>query len=310
MDSNCEECGQRPAVAPQQEAPTDREESGSGQHVDGPSDSPVVGTWARFAPGRSGLEVTGGEESVLRYVEGANGPLDEGFVPCIPTAAELVEAIKYWYRKVLYIDWCSFVNGGTGSREMRTKRYAVACINQAVEAVGQDAADRAIMDVNGEFRAEVKNDRLWEIFTNGTKEQWDAVQDETCRGFIEHDAAEALERLDRLEKDPRGGIVAVVLRDFPSDKGKPVLVLPTDSELSAALRASGEFEIETDKSMVRTLMVDRRLTYMGILRMTRRDGDWRFYAPFSEPGRIGYLYLQWIVGLIREVLAVEGRSTQ
>ena len=61
-------------------------------------------------------------------------------------------------------------------------------ISPAAEVIGWEAVHQAIAEVREEFRAEVRprpalDARLWDIFENGTLEQWAAEQDRFWREF-------------------------------------------------------------------------------------------------------------------------------
>lgn len=221
----------------------------------------------------------------------------------VPTRHEVEQLVKYWHRRALENSWFFFIYGGTGSSEVRLKAFARRRIERAQAAIGKEAVDAAIKEVRDEFRTKVvKDDRLWDIFENGTQEQWDAVLDETWREWCEQDAAEALKRLEQMGKEFPGDFVALVLRDWPDDKGRPVLISPTTSELNAVLRASGTFEIGADVSRVRALIVDQHFTSMGFLRARRRNGEWLFEFPGSSPGTIGWHFLEAVTSEVKKRL--------
>jgi hypothetical protein len=248
----------------------------------------------------------GNETFIVGHVDEVNGAGAAEAASYVPTCHEVVELVKYWYRRVLDNSWFFFIFGGTGSSEWRVKAFADRRFDRAEAAIGRESVDAAIKEVREEFRTKVvKDDRLWHIFENGTAEQWDAVQAETYREWREQDGAEALKRLEQLEKESPGGFIALVLRDWPGDKCGPVLISPTDSELNAVLQASGQFQVEADKSKVRVLMVDQDLTSMGFLRARRHNGVWPFEFPYSEPGTIGWDFLESVAGKIKELLRAE-----
>jgi len=282
------------------------EEQKSDELVNGPSDRPDMGTGegriVRNADNDS-LLPGGNETFIVGYVDEVNGAGAAEAASYVPTRHEVVKLVKYWCRRVLDNSWFFFIFGGTGSSEWRVKAFADRRFDRAEAAIGRESVDAAIKETREEFRTKVvKDDRLWEIFENGPQEQWDAVLAETHRKLREQDAAEALKRLEQLEKESPGGFIALVLRDWPDDKGAPVLISPTDSELNAVLQASGQFQVETDKSKVRALMVDQDFTSMGFLRARRHNGQWPFEFPGSTPGRIGWLFLESVAGEITTLL--------
>lgn len=233
----------------------------------------------------------------------------------IPTARELVQLVKYWYRRRLEDMWCYFCYGQSGNDMSATLCCADFRISLAAEVIGWEAVHQAIVEVREEFRAEVRprpalDARLWDIFENGTPEQWEAVQDESWREIFEQYAAGALTKLEQLQKESPSDFVALVLHADLEEGRRPVLVSPTDSELNAVLRVMGNFEMETDVSKVRTLMVDQKLSSAGFIRGARHEnGDWRFEFPDSEPGTVGWDFLERVTGQIRKLLHA-GKASQ
>jgi len=221
----------------------------------------------------------------------------------VPTRHELIQLVKYWYSRVLDDQWFFFTDGQTGSSEFRIEAFAGNRIARAAVAIGEEAVDQAIKEVREEFKAKLNDARLWDIFENGTDEQWKAVSDETNRKICEQFAAKDLERLEQqLEKESPGDFVAMVLCACSDDNRRPVFISPRDSQLNAVLQAGGISQVETDKSRLRTLVVDQHYTTMGFLRATRQDGGWRFEFPDSQPGTIGWLFLELVVAQIKELL--------
>lgn len=106
----------------------------------------------------------------------------------IPTARELVQLVKYWYRRRLDTMWFYFCYGQSGNDMSATLCCADFRISLAAEVIGWEAVHQAITGVREEFRAEVRprpalDARLWDIFENGTPEQWAAEQDKFWREF-------------------------------------------------------------------------------------------------------------------------------
>lgn len=242
-------------------------------------------------------------------VDEVNGAGAEEVPKYVPTRHELIQLVKYWYGRVLDNDFFRFHYGGSDSGELRIGRFAPRRIRRAAAAIGQEVVDRAMKEVRDQFKVKVKNDRLWDVFENGTAEQWEAVQAETYREWREQDAADALERLEQLDKESPGAFIALVLRDWPGDNARPVLISPTDSGFNAVLQASGKFEVETDKSRIRTLMVEQQKTKMGFLRAKRQEGDWRFEFPDSKPGTVGWHFLEGVTCQIGKLLHA-GKASQ
>ena len=125
----------------------------------------------------------GNQKSVVGYVNEVNGPGAEEIAGYVPTQHELVQLVKYWYRRTLDDSWSFFLDGCTGSTEWRVAEFANRRFERAEAVIGAEAVVEAIKEVRGEFKAEVKDDRLWDIFENGTEEQRDAVLKETERNL-------------------------------------------------------------------------------------------------------------------------------
>jgi len=291
------------------EAPKEEQAAPEGRKpvelVDNPSDRPDMGkkklTIFKNNDNESLLPF-GNERCVFGCVEEVNGPGAKEIAGYTLTRHELLQLVKYWYREALDDEWYFFIFGQTGSSEFRRGNFARRRIRRAATAIGQEAVDQAIKEVREEFKAKVNDARLWDIFENGTEEQREAVLAETWRDWCEKDAAEAFERLEELEREFPGDFIAMVLRNWPDDKRRPVLISPTDSELNAVLQASGKFEIEADVSRLRTLMVDQKFTSTGFLRATRRNGELLFEFPDSSPGTIGWLFLKSVTDQIKKLL--------
>jgi len=128
---------------------------------------------------------------VVGYVNEVSGAGAAEVAGYAPTCHEIIELVKYWHRRVLDNSWFFFIYGGTGGSEARLKAFARRRIARAEAAIGEDAVDAAIKDSREEFRTKVvKDDRLWDIFENGTHEQRAAVQDRFWEDVFEKDAAD------------------------------------------------------------------------------------------------------------------------
>jgi hypothetical protein len=108
-----------------------------------------------------------------------------------------------------------------------------------------------------------------------SKEQRKEVWEENSRKFTEDDAADALKHLEQLEKMYPDGAVVPVLRGPLADKDRAVLITSaTDPELLALLQGGGKLEIETDRSRIKTLIVDQGFSLVGHLRIEHQDRGW------------------------------------
>ena len=245
------------------------------------------------------------------YVDEVNGAGAEEVPQYVPTKHELLQLVKYWYGRILGDDFFRFEYGGSDSSELRVGRFGPRRIRRAAAAIGQEAVDQAIEEACAQFKAKVNDDRLWDVFENGTSEQWQAVQDRSWREVYEQRAAAALVRLERARKESPGSLVALVLHDCTEEKRRLILVSPCDSELNSVARASGRFEVEADVSRVRTLMVDERFGEAGIIRGTRlENGEWRFEFLDSEPHTVGRAVLESVAAELRALLRAGAAATE
>ena len=229
----------------------------------------------------------------------------------VPIGQEVVLLVKHWYRWILDEDWFRFICGE--SRRYSRWHFAWKRISQACAAIGDEAVDKAIEEVRQEVRNQMSA-RLWDLFENGTMEQWDAVAKETWRGVNMEHAEKVLTLLEQLQKRFQGDFIALVLSARLDGKEQTVLFCPADSELNSVLQASGKFGIERDASKIKPLMVDQEFSSMGFIQGTRQgDGDWRFEFPESQPGSVGWVFLEVVVGKIQDLLharaaAIENRE--
>lgn len=122
----------------------------------------------------------GHEGCVIGYVDEVNGEGAEEVTGFKPTRHELLQLVKYWYGRLLDINWSYFVYAQTGSTEIRLGPFAQRRVNRAAAVIGEDAVGKAIEEVRNDFKAKV-DARLWEIFENGNLKQWEAVRDEIER---------------------------------------------------------------------------------------------------------------------------------
>lgn len=257
-----------------------------------------------------GLLPGGNEQIFIGCVDEVNGAEAVEVDGYVPTRHEVMQLVKYWYLRHLENSWDFFLTGQTGSSEFRLNRFARRRIARADAAIGEEAVDAAVKEAREEFKARDNDDRLWEIFEHGTPEQWEEVRIEFLREIQERHWADALKEMKDLETKHPGDLFVSVLHDCPDEKGRPVLVFPNaDSELVPLLEASGEFEIETDKSRIRALMVDRLLSMSGFIRIRRQGPDWLFDFAAATPGTSGWHFLESVRDQIKKLLSnAKGRE--
>jgi hypothetical protein len=171
------------------ESPKEEQAASDGQRledfVNSPSDRPDAEAEKRrivLNADNDRLLPRGNQTFRVGFVDEVNGPGAAEAAAYVPTRHEVVELVKYWYRRALDNSWFFFICGDTGSSEWRVEEFARRRVDRAETAIGRESVDAAIGEAREEFRTKVvKDDRLWEIYENGTEEQWQAVWDETYR---------------------------------------------------------------------------------------------------------------------------------
>jgi hypothetical protein len=278
--------------------------------VNGPSDQPDAETEKRRIVKNSDNDHLFLHEILEGYyVDEVNGAGAAEVAGYIPTRHELVQLVKYWYGRLLDDQWFRFLYSGSDSREFRIGRFAPRRIRRAAAAIGQEEVDRAIKQVKVEFKAKLNDTRLWEIFENGTDEQWDAVRNESWRPILEDYAEGALKRLERLEKESPGDLFAVVLAADTADPRRVILISPTESKLNGLLQASGQFEIEADRSKGKVLMGDRHFERMGFLHGTSKNGELLFDLLDSRDATFAREFLEGVADQIKKALNASRKRT-
>ena len=101
-----------------------------------------------------------------------------------PTREEFIQIVKYWAQEVLEVQYFQFGTGQYCGRDSRLIRFARERCDRIAEVLGQEAVYQAIDEVYAKF-GEKQDQTIWNIFLNGTKEQWDAVQMETHKALEE-----------------------------------------------------------------------------------------------------------------------------
>lgn len=135
------------------------------------SDSEGVGCW-------------GNSRLVVGYVSEVNGP-DACDVPeFVPTKHELIQIAKYWLLCLLDNDFYFFVHGQTSSTEWRINIYSNRRINRIAEILPEQELNEALEEAERDFKQDKKiSDDDWDVFKNGTQEQWDSYRERLWREF-------------------------------------------------------------------------------------------------------------------------------
>jgi hypothetical protein len=116
----------------------------------------------------------------LGYVDEVNGGAAQETPGFIPTRHELIQLMKYWYRRSLEIEWFYFLTSRGGSAAIPLRTYAKRRIARIAKLVGKKEVDDAIEEVRNKRKATV-DARLWDIFEHGDRKQWNAVRKERDR---------------------------------------------------------------------------------------------------------------------------------
>lgn len=113
----------------------------------------------------------------IGYVDEVNGPGAQEIPDFISTRYELIQLVKYWVGEAVRIRWFEFFSGSTGSREIRVRPFAWYRVAHIGRLLGEDRIDAAVDEVYDQFRKEC-DERLWDIYMNGDRAQWDRVESE------------------------------------------------------------------------------------------------------------------------------------
>jgi hypothetical protein len=148
---------------------------------------------ARLSADSEGLGAWGGvwgnERFVVGHVPEVNGSEACEVPQFVPTKRELIQIAKYWFQRRLDNDFYFFVFGQTGSSEWRTNVYANRRINRIADILPEQELNQAIEEVEHDFKQEHKiSDADWDVFKNGTQEQWTSFQDKLRREFESRDS--------------------------------------------------------------------------------------------------------------------------
>ena len=129
------------------------------------TDSEGLGAWGNKIAGTVG------------YVSEVNGSEAREVPEFVPTRHELIQIAKYWYLRQLDNDFYFFVFAQTGSSEWRENAYANRRINRIAEILPEQELNQAIEEVERDFKQDKISDADWDIFKNGTQEQWKSFQE-------------------------------------------------------------------------------------------------------------------------------------
>jgi len=118
------------------------------------------------------------------YVAEVNGPEACKIPEFTPTKHELIQIAKYWYDQVFYNDFYFFTFAQTGSTEWRINMYAERRIDRVAEILSEEELNELLADVERGFKEKYKiSDEDWNIFKNGSQEEWAAHWDQVHQEF-------------------------------------------------------------------------------------------------------------------------------
>src|SRR4029453_13058818 len=139
---------------------------------------------ASLSDDSEGLGYWGNEGFVVGYVPEVNGSEACEVPEFVPTKHELIQITKYWFQRLLNIRFWYFATGQSGSSEWREAAYARRRIDRTAEILPEQELNQAIEEVEHDFKQEHKiSDADWDVFKNGTQEQWTSFQDKLRREF-------------------------------------------------------------------------------------------------------------------------------
>ena len=149
-------------------------------------------------------------------VDGHDGAGDQGRSPYEPSREELLVLVRHWFRRFLDIRLFEFFNARTSGAKYRGKLEANSNLERLAQALGPETVEAVVGEVEEEAQRRV-GEESWRVFTAGTYEERQQVQDET-QAANEYLARKRRDRETRrralacLRRDPGG-----VYRDADGD---------------------------------------------------------------------------------------------
>jgi hypothetical protein len=218
------------------------------------------------------------------------------------TSEEIEIIVKHFFRGILGNDFFFFLYGRTEISWIRGDNVRNKRINYARSVIGDEAVDQAIEEAQAEFK-EKADPRLWDIYENGSDEQWREVQAESWRAVLDPNCAGDLKQMDELESKYPSDLIVLVLYGWGVGRPRTVLAFSTaDSELVPLLEASTRFEVLTTKSQIRGVTANAQFRHREFIRARRQGGDWLFDFPCSTRGTLARSFLESVVDKIKKAL--------
>jgi hypothetical protein len=116
----------------------------------------------------------------IGHVDEVNGSGALEIPAFVPTRGELLQLVRYWYERILDIQWFWYMYGQTGSMEIRLEPFAHRRISRIADLIGQKAVDEVVEKTTEEFRKGIDAE-TWRIFTDGTREEREEYADQIDR---------------------------------------------------------------------------------------------------------------------------------
>ena len=145
-------------------------------------------------PDSEGLGCWENERFVVGYIDEVNGPGAVEVPGFKVTRHEAIQLAKYWAGVEIDLDFSYFVDGQTGSTEIRLGPFASRRIARIAEALGEEEVATAVNEAYEEFGKGIDL-RTWKIFREGTPEERQALQDEMAREMSGTEDPEAVAKI-------------------------------------------------------------------------------------------------------------------
>ena len=244
-----------------------------------------------------------GDGDVDGAMQSLGGSLPPELMVYTITSEEIEIIVKHFFRGILDNDFFFFLYGETQVSWIRGDGVRNRRIKYARSVIGDEAVDQAIEEAQAEFKERV-DPRLWDIYENGSDEQWREVWAESWRNIREWDCAGDLKQMDELESKYPSDLIVLVLYHWGPGRPRTVLAFSTaDSELVPLLEASTRFEVLTTKSQIRGVTANAEFRHRGFIRARRQGGDWLFDFPGSTPGTLAHGFLESVRNQIKKALS-------
>jgi hypothetical protein len=137
-------------------------------------------TTQKSNPDSKGLGWYGNDHIVIGCVDEVNGPGSIEFPSFVPTQHELIQLAKYWATVRTDLGFSYFVDGQTGSTEIRLGPFASRRIARIAAVLGEEEVATAVKEAYDEFGKGI-DPKTWNIFMNGTREERESLQAEIAR---------------------------------------------------------------------------------------------------------------------------------